>query len=262
MYAKNILLVFLCLFSSISLTAKIRNGYATDVAAARECIHLLNQRLSVYPAIKENERRHILAAMKLHAEAIQRYELTESLLVQFKMMSRDMYRQIDELRDKRGRETDVYVRFIPEERAYVMLSGATFIEASSRDEDASQSRYGELTVAIDIWICETALNLLAHEFGHTQYIVPNLAAYRKYYHDTYSGALWKTSRAGHHPSDLSGMGAFAFGHQFLRDRKTFRQNSSKPVQRVTEVMRNIRKDVNASMASGFDESIASSTSYE
>src|SRR6478736_9388797 len=103
----------------------------------------------------------------------------------------------------------------------VTLSGASYFQKSALDEDANQSRFGALTVAIDVWICDSSLQLLAHEFGHTRYIVPNLSTYLKFYRNVYSGTN-VIAHAGHSPSDVSGKLAYDFARQFARDRRSFR----------------------------------------
>src|SRR5690349_1030448 len=126
MYAKCILLLLLCLLLTKSLMARIRNGYAPELSMARECLQQLSQRLLFESDMSERERRKIHAAIKKHADVIALYELTQSLLQQFQTISPQMYALMNALEDKRGRETDVYVRFIPEQAAAIKLSGASF----------------------------------------------------------------------------------------------------------------------------------------
>jgi len=261
MFSKCVLLLFLCLVATESVIGKIRNGYTTAMASAQECLRQLNQRLLINPDMPESERRRIYAAMKKHTEAIAHYQLTDALLDQFRMISPDLYYRIDQLMDRRGRETDIYVRFIPEADATVMLSGVSFFRPSAIDEDASRSRFGEFTVAIDIWICDTALNLLAHEFGHTMHIVPNLAAYRRYYSETYRDRV-TVSHIGHSASDASGRMAYSFGQQFLRDRRAFRLRTGKQPQRIFAILKKVRNGLREAIESSFQESLASSKSLE
>ncbi|MGC3945664.1 MAG: hypothetical protein QM762_14280 [Chryseolinea sp.] len=259
MYAKCILLLLLCLVHTKSLMAKIRNGYSSELTIARECLQRLNERLLINPDMSDGERRRIHAAMKKHAQVIEHFELTELLLEQFRSVSPAMYMQMDALKDKRGRETDLYVRFIPEADASVMLRGASFFQISSVDEDASQSKFGKFTVAIDVWICDTSLNLLAHEFGHTRYIVPNLAEYRQYYKYNYQNSR-VSLHVGHSPTDASGEMAYIFGHQYLRDRRQYKSTSGTP-QRIASMLKDVRKRVRESVESRFAESVASSNSF-
>ncbi|MEJ1239733.1 hypothetical protein WBG78_16470 [Chryseolinea sp. T2] len=260
MYAKCILLLLLCLLLTSSLTARMRNGYAPELSIARECLQLLSQRLLFEPDMSERERRKIHTAIKKHADVIAMYELTQSLLLQFKAVSPKMYALMDALEDKRGRETDVYVRFVPEQKSPMKLSGTSFFRVSPTDTDASQSRFGKFTVAIDIWICDTSLNILAHELGHTSYIVPNLAAYLSYYGNIYRSPLTAT-HVGHSPTDASGRMAYSFGQQYLRDRRAYK-SSMGTLPRVATVMKDVKRTIYESVESRFNDLIASSVSYE
>jgi|GEM_PF-2403848 len=217
---KAILTATFCFLLFVAAMAEIRNGYNPEYVAARYAIDYFEIQLT-RTDLSDTERRKIHAAMKLHHDVIFRYQLTEVLLKQMAAISPDMFGAMNELRDKRGRITDVYVRFIQQESSVTLLSGASFFRDSELDEDASFSRFGELTVAIDVWICDAALNLLAHEFGHTCYIVPNLAVYRSYYRKVYQ-ATGEASLLGHSTNDLSGKMAYDFGRQFLSDRRDFR----------------------------------------
>jgi hypothetical protein len=261
MYEKCILLLSLCLAMATSVTADIRNGYAPDLPAARECLRALNRRLMENADMPDPERRRINAARKKHLEFIANYELTEALLRQMQMISPEMYYEMNQLKDRRGRVTDIYVRFIPEERASVLLSGVSYFHSSQKDEDASHSRFGEFSVSIDVWICETALHLLAHEFGHAKYIVPNLADYRRYYAGIYKQSKIGSS-LGHHASDDSGKMAFAFAHQFQRDRRAFRVIAGQPPRRVFIIARDTRRSVQEAVDVIVDESIASSDTFK
>jgi hypothetical protein len=178
-----------------------------------------------------------------------------------KMISPGMYNEMDHLIDKRGRVTDIYIRFILPEESSMLLNGASFFQASDMDEDASQSRFGQFTVSIDVLICETALNLLAHEFGHVKYIVPNLATYRQYYRHTYNLSTM-AHRLGHSGSDASGRMSSVFGSQFLRDRRTFRITFGEPPRHVATLIREVNRNAREEVVGMFDDPIASSDSFE
>jgi len=240
--------------------ARIKNGYAPELVSARGCLQELSRRLRENPDMRDWERRRINLAIREHTETVAYYQLTDALLKQMREISPKMFDFMDELKDKRGRETDIYVRFIPKERSMVLFSGASYFQESASDEDASQSRFGALTVAIDIWICDSSLQLLAHEFGHTCYIVPNLSTYLKFYHNVYSGTN-VISHAGHSPSDASGKLAYDFGSQFARDRRSFRSDSG-PIPHVSVIARNIRKHVEELIAWNFAEALASASTFD
>ena len=252
---KHMLLLCFCLFPMATAFAEIRNGYSIELIAARYGLECLGREL-LQSDLSDGDRRRIRAAIKEHTSVIARFQLTEVLLSHLSLISPDMYNELNVLKDKRGRITDIYVRFIPQESSRVALSGASFFQASELDEDASYSRYGNFTVAIDVWICDAALNLLAHEFGHTRYIVPNLAVYRKFYTETYSGSI-ASSRFGHGATDASGKLANKYGQQYLRDRRDFRLRSGSVPEKVMAILSQTRKRVREEFAGGYNSSVAS-----
>lgn len=60
------------------------------------------------------------------------YELTEDLLSQFRMISPAQFNEIDSIKDRQGRHTHVYVKFIPEEKANIMTWGITNVAQGCR----------------------------------------------------------------------------------------------------------------------------------
>jgi len=255
---KNMLLLFYCLLWLIPAHARIRNGFNPELSVARNAIQALNKEL-LRSDLSDRERRRMHTAIKQHLSVIFSYQLTEELMNQMSLISPHIYTELNELKDRRGRTTDIYVRFIPQETSSEGLSGASFFRPSEIDEDASYSRYGNFTVAIDIWICDAALNLLAHEFGHTQYIVPNLAAYRKFYRAAYGGLI-VPGRIGHSGGDQSGKLAYKYCHRFLRERRDFRANFGE-LQKVVEIARQVRRNVREEFEDGGNTSVASAYEY-
>lgn len=252
---RYVLLAWLCLLPFNITLAAIRNGYEPDVATARFCLSSLNRRLLLFPDMSDSERRKINVAIRKHMLLLAHYQLTEELLADFRLISPRMFEEMEELTDRRGRTTDIYVRFIPQEAATMPLAGASYFQGSLGDEDANRSRYGEFTVAIDVWISDAALNVLAHELGHTKFIVPNLAEYRTYYLKTYANSRLPSS-VGHHSNDQSGKTAYAFGHRFLRDRREYRQSTGHPPKAVSLVFKEVKQNVHNSLMHQFEESIA------
>lgn len=243
---KPVLLAMLCHAFVFHMNAGIKNGYATALAAARARVLELREGLSQRTDLSRSQRRKVAAAIAQQLELITQYQLTESLLKQFRAISPAMYEEMDNIRDKRGRPTDIYIRFIRRESGLVPMSGASFFQRSSLDDDANHSRYGEFSVAIDIWICDTSLNLLAHELGHTRYIVPNLAEYRNYYRRAYSHRM-SVAAIGHHATDRSGRLANEYGSRFLRDRRDFRLKFGHGPQDLATTLRNVKRELRDEM---------------
>ena len=163
------------------------------------------------------------------------YELTENLLQQFRTLAPDLYNETDTIKDKKGRMVDVYVKFIPEMEMQNGISGTTNIAQHENDKDAYLSEYGAHTVSVKISTVKKALLLLAHEFGHISYQVPNLATYVAFYSEFYQEHVGITKQRGHFSNDLSGQKAHEYVNRFrehshiyskVQDRKSTRLNSS------------------------------------
>src|SRR5262245_1337099 len=119
MYGKCILLLLLCLELTTTLTASIKNGYAPELVSAREYLRELSRRLRENPDMPDSERRRINLAIREHTETVTHYQLTDALLKQMREISPVMFDIMDQLKDRRGRETDIYVRFISKESSMV-----------------------------------------------------------------------------------------------------------------------------------------------
>ena len=118
------------------------------------------------------------------------YELTKCLIRQFKIVAPELYAEIDSIKDKKGRAINVYIKFIPQDETKVKAWGTTYIEQQKTDKDGYLSAYGVNSVSVKIWIVGNALLVLAHEFGHVKYQVPNLATYIEYYKSHYPTAKY------------------------------------------------------------------------
>ena len=82
------------------------------------------------------------------------------------------------------------------------------------------------TVSISVAIEKKSLRLLAHEFGHVKYLVPNISVYLKYFIN-YSRSIRQTStHFGHHPGDPSGLNAQAYETKFRGEYFKFVKNKN------------------------------------
>jgi hypothetical protein len=183
------------------------------------------------------------------------YELTNKLLEQLRMISPSIHQELEFLPDKQGRETDIYVRLVPRERANTHLSGASIFNGSPADPDASYSNYGKYSVSIDVWIADNALLLLCHELGHVKYIVPNFASYVAFYKKRYLTQTPGMFELGHRPDDQSGKFAGEFVHRYVIDRRNYISTMNKKPERLMMLMAKIKDnigkaiDLNTSVAS-------------
>jgi hypothetical protein len=174
-YCVGLALLTMCFNLS---SAKIKNGYALQVEYARESLKALQTLLYETPEVSNAQRKVAEARIKTLVNYISYFELTEDLLLQFRIVAPDLYNEIDSVKDRQGRPTDVFVKFIAPEQAKVLAWGITNINFVPEDPDMYKSEYGNGTVSVKVWIVSKALLVLAHEFGHIKYQVPNLANYK------------------------------------------------------------------------------------
>ena len=167
------------------------------------------------------------------------HDLTERLLFQFRMISPEIYNQIDSIKDAKERRVDVYVKFLPGEKMDGSVAGRTNIPMEGGD--AYTSSYGEHTVSVQVVIGNDALSLLAHEFGHVMYQVPNIAVYRVLFTKLYLHNTTDSEETGHHNTDPSGQKAFEFQKMFRL--KYDSDNWSQKFERPIVVLRKIQQDL-------------------
>ena len=221
----------LCLFIAISLSTpqilrgEIKNGYALEIQDARQSLTGLNDLAA--KSLSKTEQRKIESKIHVVKNFICYYELTKNLLDQFRTIAPELYNEIDSIKDKRGRSTDIFIKFIPMSDSYFKHPGTTSLDHKEDDHDASYSEYGDRTVSIRIWIMDNALTILSHELGHVKYQVPHLENYTTYYEKTY-GTSNNQAYLGHNPSDPSGKCAAQFEKAFSKNyQNNFRMKGSK-----------------------------------
>jgi hypothetical protein len=171
---------------------------------------------------------------------ISHYELTDEFIRQFRIVAPIIFTELDDIKDRRGRSTDVYIRLVSEEQARTPMVAATFFERMPDDEDANVSWYGPYSVSVDISIGENSLFLLSHELGHIRYIVPNLADYYKFYNWNYSNATG-FHNMGHSANDPSGQYAHMFERRFLEEKKVYSRNGGKKPMSLFSLLTQLKK---------------------
>lgn len=247
-YSVIVIMFFLVLNSA---WAKLKNGYEKDIQHVREKLKNYNHMLSTNDNLSAADKRHLKTDIKNLIVYQSYYELTEELLKQFKHISPDMYNRIDSIKDANGRYTDVYVKFIPREESSIMAGGVTYMSQSAEDKHACFSEYGKYSVSIKIWLFIEALPALAHELGHVNYQVPNLATYTEYYKKLYLPFSTQSNHMGHAPNDRSGKDATTFQKEFKKaylNRSKFRSRDGR-FESPFVVMQEIKKKVSNNQGS-------------
>jgi hypothetical protein len=227
-FMRTIYFILILSFISLSnLLAKIKNGYVDENESNRSSLEKVKFLLANDISASFGERLKMKLAIDDLTNAITCYALTEELLSQFRIISPGLYQQIDSLKDKRGRQTDVYVRIVTRATAQVKLRAATFFKYGMGDEDACYSKFGANSVSIDILVDNNALFLLSHEFGHVRYVLPNIKVYAIFYDKQYGKGKVDLNFIGHSRHDESGKYANAFQKRFLRDKQFYVENGGK-----------------------------------
>ena len=121
-------------------------------------------------------------------------------------------------------------------------AGAAFFTSSVNDPDRCSSRYGEGSVLVEVWIFNKALAVLAHEFGHLDYVVPNLKAYVRFYKQEY-GPAGADVMLGHRMDDPSGRVASVFEERFRKSYAAYLRKDPAPVMAPLALISPIRRDL-------------------
>ena len=238
----SLLLIALFIFSVGCLFGKIRNGYEAQLQRTKVSLQKLTSQLAEDNNLSFLERQKIKTEIKRLINIISCYELTLELIDQLRMVSPDVYNEIDSIKDRRGRLTDVFIKVITEEQTRIQLKGASFFAQASEDEDANLSEHGEYSVSVNIWIVHNALQLLYHELGHVKYVVPNLASYSKFYKKYYHNYVIGVNSIGHHTYDQSGKFACAFERRFFKDKVNYLRTGAIKLESAISIMEKIKRN--------------------
>ncbi len=237
----------LCLFIATFLFAwhglfgEVKNGYELEIKNVRASLKSLNELLTNDNSLSFFQRTEIKASIDRMIAYISYFELTDELLTQFKTIAPDLYTAVDTLQDCAGRTITVYVKFVSDVEMQHGASGTTNIAHEEKDKNTYTSEYGPLTVSVKIASVNKALTLLAHEFGHVTYQVPNLATYYVFYSEYYQNGTFLSSYIGHNSNDESGRQALAFETTFRERYTDFLKNASEKMGSPFALLQEIRK---------------------
>jgi hypothetical protein len=237
----SLLLITLILVAFGRLSGKIRNGYDARIAGARTSLSKLHAML-IDPCVAVEKKQKVKREIDMLTKFVSCHELTAELLNQLRIVCPGIYNEIENLVDKRGRQTDVYVKLIPDEDARMPLIGASYFSRATVDEDANCSEYGNFTVSVNVVILGNTLLILCHELGHVRYVVPNLASYRYFYETHYNQQRQNLSYIGHNSQDQSGKSANAFMRRYVQDKWHYVKAGGKRPRPALALMQRIEKN--------------------
>jgi len=222
--------------------ASIRNGYEGNIQGYNDSLQMLKLRLAEHQHLSHNGDNKLRREIKELINLICHYQLTEQLIDQLRVISPDIFYELDNIKDKRGRSTDVVVKLISKEDAKIQLAAASFFTQSSIDEDAMKSVYGIYSVAVDVWLTDQSLFLLCHELGHLSYVIPNASEYFQFYNKFYRVRLANLSYIGHNRFDKSGKAAKAFEARFRKNQSEYASLWDRKAESAYVIMRRIRQE--------------------
>lgn len=235
-------IIVLSVLSFSHSSGRIKNGYETQLQSMKASLQKLNLLLLEGKDISLAQRLRVKSKIENLIIYISCYELTEELIRQLRMVSPGMYLEVDSIKDRRGRPTDVYVKLLPREKSRIHFPGVSFFKQAPMDEDANLSEHGEYSVSVDIWIGDNSLFLLSHELGHVKYVIPNLATYSKFYYNHYPKEREDMNCIGHHGRDQSGKYANAFEKRFVEDKGSYFQSGGKKPESMSSLFNRIKKN--------------------
>jgi hypothetical protein len=240
---KNYLLIASLLLLILSnLFGEVKNGYEENIPHMKLSLQSLKNILFNDQNLSADQKRKIKERIKSIVNYIVYYEITDAMLKQFRGISPDLYNEIDTLKDSKGRIIDVYVKFIPKEQAQYQAEGIAAFTQEANDLNSCSSEYGAGSVSVNIWIWNKALLVLAHEFGHIKYLVPNLTSYVKFYQKKYPTRV-SDSVLGHSSGDPSGKMAWMFEARFRESYGRYLKQDFDPVLSPMVLINPIKKNL-------------------
>ena len=128
---KYCLYILFFVLTSNAVFGEIKNGYEKNIKASKESLKFLRATLLEDGSLAPAQRRRIQSSIATLVDHISYYELTESLLIQFKTIAPELYAEIDTITDRLGRPVNVYIRFVPIDGTDVKAEGTTYMDQSS-----------------------------------------------------------------------------------------------------------------------------------
>lgn len=229
-----VLSAIVCCLSLTFSAAKIINGYDENIESALASLEHLN---------RLPQEKSVLTRIERVREFILYHGLTKILLERFRLISAELYQQIDTICDYHGRRVDVHVKFVSASSIQAGTIANTNINQQTGDEHGYFSRYGPNTVAVEIIVVKQSLRVLAHEFGHISYQVPNLSSYIRFFKRNYTDVHMRANYLGHKPNDPSGQRAQLFEQLFRKHLIKFEMSDGNKVMNPLDLREQLRADL-------------------
>ena len=215
-YLAFILVLIFSINTCSSLFAAIKNGYQAELDLWNLQVKGLENALTKekHDDLQRRTLASILRHTKRYRDKLEKNrDLTLDALEQFKQIDPALYYAINNIKDKQGNVTDVYVKLIEDYGHDNGIYGTTNLRQCPKNRHVYVSSYGRHTVDVKVNSGRKALELLAHEFGHVRYQVPNLASYMVYFQQQYRNHHHLCT--GHSPDDPSHLSVMGTTREFM-----------------------------------------------
>ena len=231
---KTALVLLTSIMLSTQALSQIKNGFEKTLVNADETLCNLENLLQIDKSnagtrnlsFRQNEK--LKSEIRRVEQLMQFKKITADLIEQFQSIAPNLYEEIDNITDNKGTPVNVYVKFLPYWKMKYSPSGTTRLSYEEESGRIYTKEYGINSVSIHISFHEAkALHLLAHEFGHLRYIVPNIREYHEFYEENYSLENGSTL-IGHSSDDPSRKYARDFIKRFKLSENQYRKRMKPP----------------------------------
>ena len=117
--------IFLIAYDGV---ARIKNGYDRQIQATKSALHSIKLRLADASELSVEAQRALETEMRRLISYVSCYELTEELIVRLKTISPSIFWDVENITDKKGRATDVYIKLVPDDLTRINLKAASFVK--------------------------------------------------------------------------------------------------------------------------------------
>lgn len=211
---KNLIIALIIVLSAqFSAKSNVINGYLRDKLILEKDIQkslaLLNEVSRQKDSLQIEKKLKKLR--KEYAKINTKYAETEKLIQDIRTIDPELYEKVSTLTNAEGTMTHVYVRYTnrtSKEIRYLFEGqfkafGYTSVMQDKKNEKVCVSYFGANT--INVIVCKGCDEkfVLAHEFGHALYIVPNLKEYVSFSKDpnSLSNADSHTGHSAYDPTN-------------------------------------------------------------
>jgi hypothetical protein len=233
---------------------EIKNGYEKDLQNAINELRFMESLImggkeevdEDTKKINISPEQEIIINKKIKSlkEIIVYYMLTEQILKSFKSISPDLYAEINEIVDHDNIPVHVYVKIVSADNPLNANKGITILSKHPTNEHSCISPYGAQTVSINVCAMSIALKILAHEFGHVKFVVPNFSEYLEYCKKRYGQDDSKSLVFGHQASDMGSKTVFEYEKRFKEAYKLYLKDENNTEIIPRKILKDIKSHIN------------------